>query len=167
MNAIELTTRADLERMCDAAGRLGLVQLPLFRAAADGLLALIRIEHSSAAWPAREIERVSSRPICITIGADPGAEFPQPPGPDEWVCARRLRWWCRNGAAIVHGAAGEMDHYRYAVIAAVMSRRLAFIETTSAHAAAWNAFLGCPHTLVLVPPDGAAHPIPERPAVMQ
>lgn len=166
MDAIEITKRADLERMCDALGRMGLVQLPLFRAAADGLLALVRIEDRTTPWPTKLIERNQHRPICVTIGADPGFGHPDP-APDEWACARRLKYWCQNGGAIVHGAGGELDHYRYAAAAAVLFRRLAFIETTSAHAAAWGTFLRCPRTMVLVPPDGVAHPQPERPETMQ
>ena len=70
-----LTTRTDLERLCDLAGRMGLVQLPLFRAAADGLLALVRIEDVSAPWPTWLIERNQHRPICFMLGGDPGFEL--------------------------------------------------------------------------------------------
>lgn len=164
--AVEITTRHDLERVCDMAGRMGLPQLPLFRAAADGTLTLIRIEGTDAAWPARLIEQNGDRPICVTIGADPGYGFPDP-RPDEWTCAKRLKYWCQGGWAIVHGAAGELDHYREAVTATLMFRRLAFIETTSAHAAEWARFLRCPRTLIIIPSDGGVHPIPEPPGRMQ
>ena len=53
---------------------------------------------------------------------------------------------------------GEADHYRSAVLATVAVQRLAFIETTSARAAEWAAFLGCPRTLLIIPPGGA-HPV--------
>ena len=95
------------------------------------------------------------------IGADPGHGFPDP-RPDEWACAQRLKYWCEAGGAIVHGAAGEVDHYREAALATLVLRRLAFIETTSVRAEEWGQFLGCPRTIVLVPAGGAAHPLPEQ-----
>jgi hypothetical protein len=158
-----VTSRTDLERLCDLAGRMGLVQLPLFRAAADGLLALVRIESTSAHWPTSLIERNQRRPICFMLGGDPGFGHPDP-APAEWACADGLRDWCH--AAIIHGAAGEADHYRDAAASTMILRRLAFIETTSARAADWHAFLHCPRTLVIVPTTGV-HPLPERPEVMQ
>jgi hypothetical protein len=142
---------------------MGLVQLPLFRAAADGLLTLVRIEGVSAPWPTWLIERNQHRPICFMVGGDPGFGHPDP-APAAWTCARRLRDWCH--AAIIHGAAGEADHYRDAAVSTLILRRLAFIETTSARAAEWGAFLRCPRTLVIVPTTGV-HPLPERPEVVQ
>ena len=90
MDDISITQRDDLERLCDLAGRLGLAQLPLFRAAADGLLALLRIENTGTVWPGRLIERNGHRPTCFLIGADPGVEHPDPPPPSEWACAKAV-----------------------------------------------------------------------------
>jgi hypothetical protein len=105
MQEILITRRGELERLCDAAGRLGLAQLPLFRAAADGLISLLRVEDTSAMWPATLIERELNRrrPTCFLIGGDPGVGHPDP-APAEWSCARRLKYWCAG--AIVHGAGG-------------------------------------------------------------
>jgi hypothetical protein len=163
MQELELTQPADMERLCDAAGRLGLLQLPLFRAAADGLLALVRVEDPAVAWPSRMIERNQHRPVCFMIAGDPGSGHADP-APDEWACGKRLRYWCRS--AIVHGAAGEPDHYRQAAAATLLSRRLAFVETTSARAAEWDAFLRCPRTLLILPERGP-HPVPDRAPVRQ
>ena len=165
MQELELTKAADMERLCDVAGRLGLLQLPLFRAAADGLLALVRVEDPAVAWPSRMIERNQHRPVCFMIGGDPGHGHPDP-APMEWACAKRLKYWCQTGGAIVHGAAGEADHYREAAAATLLLRRLAFIETTSARAAEWDAFLRCPRTLLILSERGP-HPTPDRTPVMQ
>ena len=43
-NDIFINSRETLERLCDVSGRLEIMQLPLFRAAADGLLVVVRIE---------------------------------------------------------------------------------------------------------------------------
>ena len=61
-NDIFINSRESLERLCDASGRLGIMQLPLFRAAADGLLVVVRAEDPSTPWPARGIERYAHRP---------------------------------------------------------------------------------------------------------
>ena len=157
MKDILITRRTDLERTCDVAGRLGLAQLPLFRAAADGLIALLCVEDATATWPAKLIERELKRcrPTCFLIGGDPGVGHPDP-APAEWSCARRLKYWCNS--AIVHGAGGEADHYRAAVLTTIACQRLALIETTSARASEWAGFLGCPRTLLITPPGGV-HPV--------
>jgi hypothetical protein len=164
---IQVISRADLDRLCDIAGRMGLKQLPMFRAAADGLLALVNIEAPTAPWPAREIERYrqQGRPTCVVVGADPGVEFPDPPPPAEWACARRLKYWC--AAAIIHGAGGELEHYRQAVGSAILYRRLAFVECTSARAPTWRSFLSCPRSLMIVPLYDKPHPVPENRPVVQ
>jgi hypothetical protein len=155
--SVEVTSRDQLERVCDAVCRLGIPQLPLFRAAADGLIALVSIEAPTIPWPSLLIEK-QLRPICVRIGGDPGVGHPDP-SPSAWVCAQRLRYWCR--ATVVHAAGGELDHYRYAVAATVQFGRLALIETTSGRAREWVQFLKCPRTLVILPRDGV-HPVPPK-----
>lgn len=155
MTDLLLSQRDQLERLCDVAGRLGLAQLPLFRAAADGLLALISLDAPSTPWPAKLIERYPNRPTVFLLGGDPGFGHSDP-APSEWMCGRRLKYWCR--AAVVHGAGGEPAHYRQAVPAALLVRRLAFVETTSRRASEWAEFLDCPLTHVIVPVDGV-HPV--------
>jgi hypothetical protein len=163
-SSIHLTSREDLERLCDVAGRLSLPQLPLFRASADGLLALVGIYNPAGAWPSALIERNANRPTCVLIGADPGVEHPDPP-PVAWACARRLKYW-QPRAVVIHGAGGEADHYREAATATVLAGRLAFVETTSARALEWVEFLRCPHTAVWLPSDGV-HPVPAAREWMQ
>lgn len=163
-SSICVTSREDLERLCDRVGRLSLPQLPLFRAGADGLLALVVIHNQYAAWPTALIERNAGRPTCVLIGGDPGAEHPDPPS-DAWACARRLKYW-QPRAALIHGAAGEADHYRQAAAATVAATRVAFIETTSRRAQEWADFLRCPRTLILLPSDGV-HPVPAPRGWMQ
>ncbi len=166
MDDISITQRDDLERLCDLAGRLGLAQLPLFRAAADGLLVLLRIENTGTVWPGRLIERNGHRPTCFLIGADPGVEHPDPPPPSEWACAKRLKYWCQTSGAIVHGAGGEPFHYRDAVAATLMLRRLALIETTSHRADEWASYLRSRKTLIIRPRNGP-HPTAEARGTVQ
>lgn len=159
-----VSQRKDLDRACDVAARLGVPQLPLLQAAASGLLALITVPATHTPWPTKQIERTGHRrPVVVLVGGDPNEELHpdhgQPdPAPSEWVCARRIKYFARG--VIVHGAAGEHDHYRAAIAEAVLVRRLAFIETTSLRAPEWAAFLGCRLTHLIVPVDGV-HPVPD------
>jgi hypothetical protein len=130
-----------LERICDRACRMGLPQVPPFRAAADRQLVLFKIYDAGTAWPTKVVERNYSRPTCVLIGADPGVKHPDLPAPSEWACAKRLKYWCQDGGAIIHGAGGELDHYREAARATLLLRRLAFIETTSHRADEWADYL--------------------------
>jgi hypothetical protein len=157
-SVMRFTDRGSLERLCDASGRLGVIQLPLFRAAADGLLCVFRIEHPETAWPGKTIERSPQKPVCFMIGADPGLEYPDPPPPPEWACARRLKYWCAQGAAVVHGAGGTLDDYRQAAHLTMMMGRVAFIETTSARADEWASFLSA-RKMIIIRPSAGQHPI--------
>jgi hypothetical protein len=160
---ISLTQRGQLDQLCDIAARMGLVQLPLLRAAADGLIAHLRIEDPGTRWPSSMVKRLASKPTCFSLGGDPGFEFPTF-GPRQWMAAEKLRRWCH--AAIVHGAGGETEHYRTAVAATLRFHRVALIETTSALAMDWARFLAPKHTLVIVPTDGV-HPLPEHRGAVQ
>jgi hypothetical protein len=54
--------------------------LPLFRAAADGLIALLHVEDTRAVWPSALIERELNkhRPVCFLIGGIPASAIPIP-----------------------------------------------------------------------------------------
>jgi hypothetical protein len=90
-NVWSLTKRAQLERFCDVASRANLVQLQLFRAAADGVLAVARTEDPACPWPKSELAQFGSRPIVFVVAADPGFGHPDP-HPEEWTCAKRLKY---------------------------------------------------------------------------
>ena len=99
----EITNRAELEPLCETAGRPGLPQLPLFKG---------RRRWGARAVPHREPvhgvagqnDRAHREPaVCFLIGGDLGFGFPDP-SPSEWVSAKRRKYWCQNGGAIVHGS---------------------------------------------------------------
>ena len=88
-HTIHVTSRTDLQRHCDTAGRPGLLQFRLFRAAAGELLPLIIICYPSAAWPAALIESNANLPTCVLIGADlaaPRTKSCLPNGPTQLNC---------------------------------------------------------------------------------
>ena len=153
-DAVRVGQRDALQRLADRAAAAGAVQAPLYAAAATGQIALICIEDIRAAWPAETVH-ATRRPTIVLLAGDPGwgeRTF----GPTRWRCARPLKAWA--AAAIVHGAAGQLEHYREAVLLAQLFSRLAFVETTSTLARSWSAFLHpVPHTGYL--PAEGAHPV--------
>jgi len=153
--------RAEIEAACERMAAMpGMFQLPLWRAAADGVLALACIWGPEVRWPEIQLRRMSRsrRPILILIGADQGPDIPDVP-PQEWRASWALRHWAQ--IAFMHGAAGHHDHYRAAVEATRLFDRIAFIECSSKQAAPWAAHLRCPRTNLFLPADGV-HPVPAR-----
>ena len=153
-DALRITKRTMLQEIADRMMAAGACSAPLYSAAAAGQIALIQINEPNAVWPSETIAR-PNRPIVVLVSGDPG--WGQPTfGPDQWRCANKLRAW--SAGAIVHGAAGEADHYRQAVVLAVLLGRLAFIETTSGLARAWDAFLAPVPRIDYLPTEGT-HPV--------
>ena len=153
-DSINVTSQPALREIADRMTAAGAPQVPLYAAAAAGQIALIVIEAPDAAWPAETIARVR-RPTVVVLSGDPG--WGQPTyGPGRWRCARKLRNWAAG--AIVHGAAGERDHYLEAVALGTILGCLAFVETTSSLARTWGAFLAPIPCMGYLPAEGA-HPV--------
>ncbi|MBN8903041.1 MAG: hypothetical protein J0H99_01695 [Rhodospirillales bacterium] len=117
---------------------------------------MLMINSPAIAWPSATVAAYGSKPLVALVGADLGFGS-EDVGPDEWTCARRLRYWKPN-AVIIHGAAGEIAHYRLGVALALTVGRLAFIECSSRRVEEWRRFLGCPHTVAILP-EGGVHPV--------
>jgi hypothetical protein len=147
-DCLRVSDRATLNKAADRLAAAGAPALPLFAAAAAGVIGLITLDRPGAKWPAREIESIAI-PVVVLVGDDP---YPHADalGPDGWACARRLKYWA--GAAIIHGTGPHPGHYRAAVEAALIKQRIAFIETASVHIDAWEALLKPRPTLTLRPP---------------
>jgi hypothetical protein len=150
-----VTSRVDLNAVCDRLTAMRAPHVPLFAAAAAGRIAVVQFLDPAAEWQTAEMKRLR-RPVAVLVGDDPDIGQGAALGPKGWAMARRLRYWAR--AVIVHGSGGEPDHYRAAVESAERYGRIALIETSSAKAPGWGAFLCCPRTLFIVPRDGV-HPV--------
>jgi len=146
------STRAQIERVAAIIAAVAPYQLPLLRAARDGLLALCG--PTRAGSPPWRILESTRRPIIILIGDDDGEST----GPAGWACAKHLRCWGKS--AMVHAAGGLAEHYETAVSGAMTARRYILVETTSEHRAAWERLLapGMP-VLSIRPDEGSSHPI--------
>ncbi len=147
---MQVRTRAEFGRVIEIAARIVPWRLPLYAAAADGLIQLVEVM-PGAGLP-KALDR-AARPLVILVGDD--GEMPV--GPNGWRCTPRLRRMARS--AIVHAAGGNRTHYENAVAAAVTGGApLALIETTTEHAQAWvKVFLRHP-AMLIVPPPGDHHP---------
>ena len=105
--------------------------------------------------------RHTTRPTVLLVGDDPGGPNGLG-GPDAWRCSSKVGIWAQ--AAVVHGAGGDPQHYRFAVAAALTFGRVVFIESTACHALAWADRIGCPRTLTILPRDGL-HPVENKEVV--
>src|ERR1700722_17548943 len=140
-----VSRRVALEAACSRLASLNAPQLPLVRAVADYRIAVVGIYGADVRWPASALARLDL-PTVVLIGADMDGPEPDPP-PESWKCRNKLHAWARM--AIVHGAAGEADHYRIAVAAAQRFQRLAFIECRSEHIEGWASLPWCLPPLVI------------------
>ncbi|MBN8889214.1 MAG: hypothetical protein ABS99_05720 [Acetobacteraceae bacterium SCN 69-10] len=147
---------ADLARVLDIFAQVAPWRLPLVRAAAAGKIAVAEPGRIATGKAVRSMLNRPGLPEVVLIGDDDYRST----GPAGWRCADWLAGWGRR--ALIHGAGGEGRHYEVAVQAAVAGRRLALVETTSAHAAAWAALLRdrMPSLIVVPKPGDGPHPIP-------
>ncbi len=163
MNVFALKSRVELERACTALTAMQAPALPVMRAAADGLIAAVYVADCRAKWPERELAKFR-RPVLMVIGDDNEPERLSTP-PSGWRCARMLRAWAKS--AIVHGAGGEADHYRLAVLMALTAERAVLVETSSACAVPWAEFLFPTVPTLLIVPRSGPHPVAPSRSTMQ
>ena len=148
--------RADLQNVAARLAAADVPSAPLYRAVADGHIALIRVDDPEARLESGALAGFT-RPAIVLISGGPGWGEPTF-GPGRWRCAKLARSWAR--CAIVHGAGGKREHYVTAIEAAQGPGRVLLIETTSALVNAWRAFLSPMPSLSIVPSDGGVHPAP-------
>ena len=148
-----LTDRHALSRAAAFLAGAGDWHLPLFRAAADGQIALAVMRNPETTWP-RAIERVTL-PAVVTVNADMGGDID--PLPAAWGCVRPLRRWANF--FIVHAASGDPEHCRFAIDMAKRYGRVVIVECTTRTAGAWDDAIGRPcERVALIWPAPAAAP---------
>jgi len=127
----------------------------LLRPASRGKLNLIVPMRDTVQPPFYRVGK-RGRPIVVVVSDD---DY-QTTGPDGWACAAKLRTWA--AFAVVHGTGAQREHYALAAHLTVQTRRLLFIETSSAGAQQWAGFLRertpALRFMGLLPPDGM-HPV--------
>ena len=127
--------REDIARVIGHAEMAGAgFYVPLLRRVMNGDLNLIWPQRDTVQPPFYRLGK-SGRPLVVVVGDD---DY-RPAGPATWACADKLRTWA--AFAIIHGTGGRPEHYAMAGAAAMDVRRLLLIETTSAAAQDWAAFL--------------------------
>lgn len=107
--------------------------------------------------------RTSNRPAVLLVGDDDYRST----GPAGWPMADAMARWCRF--AIVHATGAEVSHYQSALLLAEAHGTVLFVETDSAHEAAWveavQAAPGSRGLQIIRTRSGGVHPV--LPAVRQ
>lgn len=159
---------SDLPRAIVAATQAGSVGCAhLLRALNSGRIALLPLQpECSAAAFKRWMKTTAKRPAIVLIGDDYGADL----GPAGWPTAERAVRWCR--AVLLHAAGGEVWHYEMAVQNAQSFGRVLVVECTTKTLPAWLNLVDSvrpipPVSLVIMPPDGLAHPASPARETMQ
>lgn len=156
---LAVRSRAELQKLVARMTQAKAPQAVLFAAAAAGRIALVYVPTPGSPWPSETIMGLT-RPTVVLLAGDPGygeASF----GPSRWHCASNVKGWAAS--AIVHGGAGERDHYVGALAMAELMHRVVMIETTSALVDAWGVFLA-PLPRIGFRPSAGVHPV--RPGVV-
>jgi hypothetical protein len=157
MSLDQNAAQSEIRRVCAAAASIGAPQLPLLEAAASGAIGLLLLRNPATPWPTATM-RKSTGPTIVLIGDDPDVRDAASLGPDQWSCVRNIRYWQPAGC-LIHAAGGKPEHYRMAVTVALQLRRVVVVECSSATAPAWAQALRCRNTMVIIPPNGAPHPV--------
>jgi hypothetical protein len=137
-------------------------KVPLTRAIFSGVIGLCEVPRGEP-FPA-ELCRPAPKPVLAVIGDDDH----QSTGPAGFPAAKRFCcYWAK--AAIAHGAAGLLEHYRDAVRATLVMRQVVVIETDAAHIAEWSRLLsdGSRIPILEILPRHGAHPVPPDRARLQ
>ena len=126
-------------------------QVPLLQAALHGAIGLLVLSRTCQA----RTDLLIGHPSIVLVPDDDHDST----GPDGWAGRADVARWAEH--AIIHAAAGDVEHYRTAVLLALRVGRLVFVETDSAHAFAWHkvfADRNIPTLNILA--RGGVHPLP-------
>jgi hypothetical protein len=156
MMVLEVSPGPSLDKaLTETAGRDGFAPISVFfQAVAERRIGLTIVFSHRFPWTPRSIK--TPLPMIVLLSDD----FGQSRDPAEWRCAISAIAWARS--AIVHGTGADVAHYREAVLAAELSGRCLFIETSSVRAPAWAAAIPPREVpcLLIRPPNGGPHPAP-------
>lgn len=130
-----------------------------------GLIAHLDVNRATSSGEVKRFIAGVRLPAVVLVGDDDDA----PTGPAGFKPAQRLLAWAHH--VVIHGAAGDPEHYRAAVIAAQVTGRLLLIECVSKTIPAWQAAARKWATgavvQVLQPPPGQSHPTPVPASALQ
>lgn len=156
---IRISNQEDIQQAYENAARINAPHLPLFSAAAQGIMALAFFQHPEAEFP-RSLLKPTNRALLVVVGDDPPMNLQDAMGPDPWELRKRLRHWAPR-FAVVHATGANLQQYGEIVTATLIMHRLLLVETGSEKAMEWaHALEGlCPISVWL--PTNGVHPIPE------
>lgn len=132
-------------------------RVPVMQALFDGRIAHLELHRGSSAKLFKQWTAMSSLPALALLGDD---DYATPDGPDSWPIAQRVLRWAKF--VLIHGGAGQPEHYEYAVVLTATFRRVVMIECSSANVPTWRAAaeqwaLGA-RGQIMQPAPGLRHP---------
>ena len=124
----------------DLPAAIGLMQqgcaghrVPILQALYHGRIAHLEVQRTGSTGLFKRWSGIVRQPALALIGDDDHAS---PDGPGTWPIAARLFRWARF--VLVHGGAGQPEHYALAVALAETYGRLLMVECSSANIKAWQ-----------------------------
>lgn len=161
---IPVNSRADLINLIALHEQAGAQhRIPLLRALLGGRIAFFEAHRDTSAGTVKRFFGMAKKPAVMLLADDDYAST----GPDGFAVTDRALQWAR--LVVIHATGGTPEQYADVVEAAGIMRRVALVETDSAHAAEWVARTKAqtdPPALILLKPIGnEQHPI--VPAVRQ
>lgn len=161
---IPVNSRADIVTLIALHEQVGAQhRIPLLRAWLNGRIALLEAHRDTSAAKVKRFFGMVTKPAVMLVADDDYAST----GPAGFAVADRVLQWAR--LVVIHGTGGTPEQYADVVEAAGIMRRVALVETDSAHAAEWVArtkALPNPPALILLKPIGDEQH-PTVPAVRQ
>jgi hypothetical protein len=137
----------------------GTFLLPLFGAVQTGVFSLVwASDRQTSPSALRRALDTAGEPAVVLLDGDDG----QPSAPEDWRCGRAALAWAR--AALIHGAAGERQHYATGALAAALIGRLLLVHCGGSEAASWATVAEAARlpTLIITPRPGVVHPQPAK-----
>jgi len=140
-------------------------RVPLLQGLYHGMIAFLDVSRETSSGTVKRFISGIVLPAVVVIGDDDDL----PSGPDGFAPAQRLLKWAHQ--VVIHGAGGEAEHYRAAVLAAQITGRFLMVECSSPMIPAWTAAARKWATNAVVqvvqPAPGLVHPKPWRREAMQ
>ena len=148
----------------DIPGAIGLMQqagaghrVPILQALYHGRIAHLEVQRTGSTGLSKRWSAIVRLPALALIGDDDHASSD---GPGTWPVAARLFRWARF--VLIHGGAGQPEHYALAVALAEKHGRLVMVECSSANIQAWHdaaaKWVAPAQVHTLRHPEGVLHP---------
>jgi hypothetical protein len=153
----QINSMDDVPRAIEIALALGSIGFAeLLRGLRDGEIALLNVALEYNTTFERWFGATAHCPAIALLADDDGLDR----GPNGWAITARMLRWAR--CLMIHAAVPEREHYRAAITAAQLHRRVGLIECSAATTDGWLervAAMPVPPPVLLILPEGDVHPV--------